>query len=65
MFHSCSLARSCIHHDYPAFLLSLAVFFAESVDGVWQNIDFCVEQFHYIGTRIKCVTSMTGGPFLE
>ena len=29
------------------------------------NIDYCVTQFHYLGNRIKCINTMTGGPFLE
>jgi len=29
------------------------------------DINFCVTQFHYFGTRIKCITHLTGGPFLS
>jgi len=29
------------------------------------NIDYCVNQFHYLSNRIKCINDMTGGPFLD
>mmetsp|Transcript_89613 Transcript_89613/g.145131 ORF Transcript_89613/g.145131 Transcript_89613/m.145131 type:complete len:82 (+) Transcript_89613:9-254(+) len=27
-------------------------------------IDFCCETFDYVDNRIKCIDSLTGGPFL-
>ncbi|EKX51692.1 hypothetical protein GUITHDRAFT_102299 [Guillardia theta CCMP2712] len=30
-----------------------------------KRIDYCTEQFDYISNRIKCITALTHGPFLQ
>lgn len=30
-----------------------------------KRIDYCVDQFNYVGNRLKCVKAFTGGPFLD
>jgi len=29
-----------------------------------QNIDYCVDEFHHLGNRIKCMKAFTPGPML-